>query len=150
MYSRQKVVREKSRQSAVGKGCVFPRGARATRVWKLSRVRTSKCFPVSIERFPRATCTTHTHRAAGVRTNQASWLAGWLAAWLPGWLAAWLAGCPAGWLPGWLAACLPSWLACRLPAPIGNHPEPSCAIMRKYAVKVDVECATLRRNGQFL
>ena len=69
---------------------------------------------------------------------------------LAGWLAGWLAGCLAGWLPGWLAACLPSWLACRLPAPIGNHPEPSCTIMRKYAVKVDVECATLRRNGQFL
>ena len=84
-----------------------------------------------------------------------------LAAFFPAWLLASLPACLLAWLPACLAGCLP---ACRLrvagpagglaggvfPSPIGNHPDPRIVIMCKYAVKVDVDLATLQQNRRFL
>ena len=88
------------------------------------------------------------HRESGLLTSLLACLAGCLVSW-----PACLVACLPAWVPG-LPACLP--LAClplgwgiRLPPLeiIVNRILISCS---KYAVKVDVDFATLQPNGRFL
>ena len=113
------------------------------------------------------------HPEARLLASLLACMAAWLVAWLPACLAGCLLACLLAWLPaccllaaclpGCLAACLVGWLpglpACLSPAPPGwgIWPPPLEITLKrvvtfcsKYAVKVDVDFATLQRNGRFL